>query len=309
MCYNRVMVTKNSKIIKIFAAFLLLSIGISNVFAADYNTGFNVNVSESLSVSISTPTNWAKGDAGAFLRNKVSINIVSNNTNGFTASMTTKTTNTSLSNSSNNTYTLPTLTATTPRANFPANFWGYSFDDTEAGSDTSNYSALVGSTSTPITILSSNNATTGSKDFYFGAKANVTQAAGTYTGTVVISVVSGVVDPGTNPITPVNPTPPNPTPNTPSYNPTTGVTSYTYNPTVPNTNTTTTIIDTGDTRGVYDGYTPPQGVTRTTTGKTQAFSTIATGLAIAATIATTSGLVLLFAARREEDDENIQNML
>ncbi|MBR2543334.1 hypothetical protein IKF03_01940 [Candidatus Saccharibacteria bacterium] len=298
------MVTKKSKIIKLFSALSLLFVGFNNAFAVDGNTNFNVNVAESLFVSVSTPTDWASGYADAFLRNKVSVNVVSNNTNGFTASMTTKTDNTALVNNTNNTYTLPTLASTTSRANFPANFWGYSFDDTESGSDTSNYGALVGVNGTPITILSSSTASTGSKDFYFGAKANVTQASGTYTGTVVISVVSGVIDPGTNPITPVNPVTPNPTPNTPTYNSSSNVTSYTYNPTVPNTDTTVTIIDTGDTRGVYNGYTPPQGVTRTTSAKTQAFSTLATGLAVAATIATTSGMFLLFAARREEDDEN-----
>ena len=297
------MVTQKSKIFKIVLAFLLLFTTVSNVFAAEKSSEFNVNVSEVLSVSVSTPTNWASGDTDTFLRNKVSINVVSNNTNGFTASMTMKTADTFLTNTSKNTYTLPTLTTNTTRANFPANYWGYSFDDIESGSDTSTYSALVGSSGTPITVLSSTTANSGNKDFYFGAKANVTQASGTYTGTVVINVVSGVIDPATNPVVPVNPVNPNPTPNTPAYNPTTNVTSYTYNPTVPNTDTSTTIVTDGDTRGVYDGYTPPQGVSRSFTAKAQNFSALATGLALTASIAATSGAFFLFAARREEEDD------
>lgn len=271
------------------------------------NTDFNVDVKEVLSVSVSTPTNWATGDIDTFLRNKVSINVVSNNTNGFTASMTTKTTDTSLTNTSKNTITLPTLTANTTRADFSANYWGYSLDDTEPGDNSSTYKPLVGLGGTPITILSSTTASSGSKDFYFGAKANATLASGTYTGTVVISVVSGVID-NTNPVTPIDPVQPNPIPNTPSYNSTTNVTSYTYNPTVPNTNTTTTDVVSGDVRGVYEGYTPPQGVTRSVTAKVQNFSNLATLLAIAATIATASGIFFFFAARREEEDDD-ENML
>lgn len=279
---------------------------------ADDNSDFNVNVKELLSVSVSTPTNWATGDVDTFLRNKVSINVVSNNTAGFTASMTMKTPETSLINTAKNTSTLPTLASNTTRSNFPANYWGYSLDDTEAGSNVSTYKALVASTGTPITLLSSTTASSGSKDFYFGAKANATLGSGTYTGTVVINVVSGVID-NTNPITPFNPVNPNPTPNTPTYNPTTDTTSYTYNTTnsTAGTTTTTTDINSGDTRSVYEGYTPPQGVAYGTTSRIPNYSSLASGLIVAAAIATSSSIFFLFAARREEedDDENNENML
>lgn len=293
----------------IIAILLLANFGSAFAVSDTDSTDFNVSVKEVLSVSISTPTNWASGDIDTFLRNKVSISVVSNNTAGFTASMTTKTANTSLVNTAKNTATLPTLSAASARSSFPANYWGYSLDDTEAGSSASTYRALVGAGSTPITILSSNSASSGSRDFYFGAKANTTLAAGTYSGTVVISVVSGVID-NTNPITPVDPVKPNPTPNTPTYNPTRNVTSYTYNNTSPTTSTIATDVNSGDVRDVYSGYTPPQGVTYTTTAKIQNLATLATGLTLAAAIAATSSIFFLFAARREEEDEeDDENML
>ena len=50
-------------------------------------TAFQVNVKEGLSVSVSTPdsSSWASGNAGDFLRNKVSVSITSNNAQGFKA--------------------------------------------------------------------------------------------------------------------------------------------------------------------------------------------------------------------------------
>ena len=307
------MIKQKSKVAVRFVSFLAMGLLILNqfnlVFAADENTDFNVNVREVLSVSITTPTTWASGDIDTFLRNPISLDIVTNNANGFTASMTTKTNDTSLINTSKNSVTLPTLSASTTRANFPANYWGYSLDDTPAGNTASNYAALVGAGSTPITILASNSAATGHKDFYFGAKANVTKASGTYSGTVVISVVSGVIDNNTNPVIPTNPDTPNPTPNTATYNPTHGTTTYTYTNTNSgsNTTTTTTEVSSGDSRSVYEGYTPPQGVTYSTTSRVSNLSTLTTGLAIASSVAATSGAFFLFAARREEDDDDGDN--
>ena len=288
-----------------FLAGLLFLNCIKPVFAEEANTQFSVNVKEVLSVSITTPTTWASGNIDTFLRNAVHIDVVTNNANGFTASMTTKTADTSLVNTSKNTATLPTLSAQTTRTNFPSNYWGYSLDDTTEGSGSSTYNALVGVNSSPITLLSSNSASSGSKDFYFGARANVTQASGTYSGTVVISVVTGVIDTNTNPVIPVDPDTPNPTPETPSYNPSHDTTTYTYTSTDTNagTTTTTTEVSSGDNRTSY-GYIPPQGVTYTTTSNGSSLSPMVTGLALASSAAMTSSAFFLFAARREEDDDN-----
>lgn len=300
---------ENKKVIhKVFYAVALIVISMlmpHTVVTAEENTTFNVNVQESLSVSIATPATWASGSVGSFLRNKVSVNVVSNNSAGFTASMTTKTTDTALTNTAKNTYTIPTLSSAVQKGSFPANYWGYSLDDTDAGNNSSTYNALVGAGSTPVTILSSANATTGSKDFYFGAKADITKASGTYMGTVVISVVSGVVDNSTNPITPTNPVTPG-TDQVANYDSGSGRTSYTYSSTSGSTKTTTTQISSGDNRSAYEGYTPPQGVTRSAKTSTSNGANLAAGLGIAAAIAATSGFFLFVAVRRgdEDDDED-----
>ena len=306
------MVKHKTKVVTIVASFIVSSLPLFSTLepasAVEGNTNFHVDVGEVLSVSLTTPTVWASGNVDTFLRNTVTLNVATNNANGFTASMTTKTNNTSLVNTSKTNYTLPTLAANTTRTNFPANYWGYSLDDTTEGNGSSTYSALVGAGSTPITILSSNSASSGSKVFYFGAKANVTQASGTYSGTVVVSVVTGVIDDNTNPITPTNPDTPNPAPsgssgNTPTYNSTRNTTTYTTRTTGVNNETTTTEISTGDNRGAY-GNVNPLGVTYSTSSNVSTLPELTTGLAIASSVAASSGLFFLFAARREEDDDD-----
>ncbi len=293
------------KITCFLAAGLLLFSGFYPAFAVNEDTDITVNVRELLSVSLTTPTSWAVGNVDTFLRNDVHLDVTTNITCGFTASMTTKTANTSLVNTSKNTYTLPTLAASTTKTNFPANYWGYSLDDTAGGNNSSTYNALVGAGSTPITILSSNVAASGSKDIYFGAKANITQASGTYSGTVVVSVVACVDN--NNPITPIDPDVPNPNPDTPTYNPGHGTTTYTTTTTNSGagTRTTTTEVTSGDNRATYGviEQRPSQGVTYSTTSNVSSLSTMTTGLAIASSAALTSGAFFLFAARREEEDD------
>lgn len=298
---------KNTKVIHKFffvvLAVLLLVRATPQAAAINVNTAFNVNVQEYLSVSITTPSEWARGNIDTFLRNKVSISVTSNNASGFTASMTTKTTETSLINTAKSTATLPRLASNTTRSNFPTNRWGYSLNDTEAGYTSSSYRAVPSSAETPVQILSSAVAATSSKDFYFGAKANVIKASGTYTGTVVINVVTGVIDNNTNPITPVNPVTPG-NEQTAVYDSGEDTTAYTYRSTGNGRSTTTTEISSGDNRSAYQGYTPPQGATYSTTTNLSTGATIATGLGIAASVAATSGFFFLAAARREGDDED-----
>ncbi len=297
---------ENKKVIhKVFCVVILLTIFIfvsPAKVSADENTSFNVNVQESLSVSITTPTTWASGNINTFLRNKVSISVSSNNSAGFTASMTAKTMDTSLTNTSRSSYSIPTLdSSSVTRISFPANYWGYSLDDDDSnngsGSSFSTYRAMVGSTSTPITILSSNVAATSSKDFYFGAKADVSQASGTYVGTVVISVVSGVTNNNSNPITPVDPVTPGED-QVAIYDSSANRTYYTYSTTSSGTSTTTTQISSGDNRSAYVSYTPPQGATH---NKLDTNATLVTGLGIATAVAATSGFFFLAAVRREEE--------
>ena len=291
----------------------------NQALATEANTTFEVNVKDSLTVSVTTPSNWATGDVDTFLRNKISVNVSSNASNGFTASMTTKTTDTSLTHTANK-GTIPTLSSSSVKSAFPANYWGYSLDDTDAGSDSSTYNALVGAGSSPIILISNaQSSTISSRDIYFGAKANASKASGTYMGTVVISVVTGAIeenssDPNYNPTTPENPATPGANEETPYYNSNTGgtangSTTYTYSRTSGSgssaTTTTTTQVSDGDNRNSYVGYTAPQGVTnrQTTTESISEGSSLATGLAVTSAVAATAGTIFFILAKRKKDDD------
>lgn len=289
------------------------------------NTTFQVNVRETLAVQISTPGSWATGNVNEFLRNKVSVDVSTNNANGFTASMHSNS-STDLVNNDLSTATIPTLAGTSTRGSFPTNKWGYSlsaasldgntYGETDAGNNSSVYHPLTTSTSTPIKILEAGaGVTTGSQNIYFGAKADSTTPAGTYENTVVISVVTGTVDSNTNPITPSNPATPNSTTNTATYtaaptgHATSGSTTYTYTRSSTSggvtTNTTTTEISEGDNTSSYVGYTPPQGVTEHTEMNVSGNgSPLAATLATTASIAAASGLLFFIAAKRRKDDDD-----
>ncbi|MBR2994548.1 hypothetical protein IKF32_01365 [Candidatus Saccharibacteria bacterium] len=283
------------------------------VSAVTENTTFQVNVKESLSVSITTPSTWAVGDVDTFLRNKITVNVSTNNEYGFVASMTTKTSDTAL-NHVNNKGTIPTLASNATKSSFPVNRWGYSLNDTDPGNNSSTYSALVGVNGTPIVLISNSQShTINSRDVYFGAKANSTKASGTYTSTVVISVVTGSA-PDNPPVNPTDPAVPDDTEEEPHYNPaptggSNGTTTYTYTRTSGSgstaTSTTTTQVSDGDNRNAYVGYTPPQGVTNrsTTTENINGSSSLATGLAVTSAVAATSGTIFFILAQRKKDEE------
>ena len=312
--------TVSAGIIIVLAAILCNSSAIYAEETAD--TTFEVNVKEALTVSITAPSEGATGDVGDFLRNTVSLSVTSNNANGFRASMYSQD-STNLTNTSKSTETLPTLdsgtsyTCTSEACTaFPANHWGYSLNDS---SNTGTYYPMVSTSANPITLISASaGTTTGSQDVYFGAKADVTQAAGTYAGTVVISVVTGIIDSSTNPVTPTHPATPNSTPQVATYNSspiggsTNGTTTYTYTRShtpsgAPATTTTTTEVSDGDNVNAYNGYVPPQGVRETINTDEYiagSSSPLAAGLAATATAAAATGIIFfILAKRRDKDDE------
>lgn len=277
---------------------------------------FDVNIQEALSVSVTVPEEWAKGDAGDLLRNKVSLKVSSNNANGFTASMTTKTADTDLRHqtveSTNDNALIHTLSSDWDRSDTSTtNFWGWSINDDE---ESGTYSPLVGLGSGPITLITReasidpNNPIT-SRDIYFGAKVNISKVAGTYSNTVIISVVTGIVAPDdpTNPVIPDNPVAPSESGSDEiaEYSTTTGgssngVTTYTYRTTNDdNTTTTTTNVNDGDTRNSYDR---PQGVKRATETDTPDNSALITTLAAAAGVATGAGMFFFVLAKRKKDE-------
>ena len=322
LCYNGIMLKRKVISLSLVFAVVLSQIGfLASVYADSTNTTFQVNVKESLTVSITSPTSAATGNIDEFLRNKYTLDVTTNNANGFTASMYSVST-TNLTNTIANTQIIPTLSSSSTRGSFPANYWGYSlgttetlngktYNETDAGNTSSNYHPLVSTSATPITVLTSSNSGSGTRDIYFGAKANASKASGTYAGIVVISVVTDVID-NDNPITPVNPVGPSPDEEEPKYYPTpsggspNGATTYTYRRTNPSTGTTTTTtqISDGDNRDSYNGYTPPQGVIENTTSDINDGSSLAAGLATTATVAAASGMFFFILAKRREDDED-----
>lgn len=295
------------------------------------NTTFQVNVKDTLTVDITPDSSDNTGDVGDFLRNKVGLAVTTNNANGFTASMYSKT-DTALTNANNNTYSIPTLTSSTTRSNI-SDKWGYSlgvssfngnnYGESDAGNTSSTYYPMVSSTSSPITVLNGAAGTTsGNQNIYFGTKATSSTVSGTYTGTVVISVVTGTVDSSTNPITPTDPATPNSTDNTAVYNAsptggsTNGTTTYTTRSTSPSpikptrtVTTTSTQVSDGDNT---DSYAPPQGVSHSTQSSLASTSaniapndsSLATGLAITSAVTAVAGVSFFVIAKRREDDED-----
>ena len=213
---------------------------------ASCDLSFEVNVDDSLSVSLTTPEAGATGNVGDFLRNTVNLEVDSNVANGFTASMYSSadnagTTKTDLTHSDlGDSYAISTLSNSTTRGNFPTDSWGYSlktspnattYGETDAGNNNSYYYPLTASDTSPITVMSEAAGTkSGTQSIYFGAKASANKPSGTYNNTVVISVVTGAIngdssDPGYNPITPTNPATPGidtPNDNTATYTGNTG---------------------------------------------------------------------------------------
>ena len=280
------------------------------------NTTFQVNVQESLTVSITTPQNWASGDAGTFLRNKINLSVSTNSASGFTAYMHSKNT-TNLTNAVSDSSYIQTLTGGTQKGSFSDNRWGYSlgtssynstsYGETDAGIDSSTYYPM--STSN-ITIL--DNTAGSTRDIYFGAKANSSQDSGTYLGTVVFSVITSN-DPSSDP---ANPTDDTPNDNSATHDNINDRTVYTTTGTTAGssgngyngsaTNTTTTQVSAGDVTSLYA---PAQGEIRRTESNIIDGANTATGLAVAASTAAAGGMIFFILAKRREDDEEEEEEL
>ena len=120
-----------TKDISFLAPILLTLFGANSASAQEVDANFQVNVKETLSVSITRPSSPASGGVDEFLRNDFLISVVNNNTAGFTASMYADIAdnNISLTNTTLSTAKLPTLASSSTRSAFPANYWGYSLGE------------------------------------------------------------------------------------------------------------------------------------------------------------------------------------
>ena len=293
-------------------------------FAIDGAT-LTVNAGEVLTVQIDIPNSnntTNTGDmtsGGTFLYNRVTLSVSTNNTTGYTATLSAATATTALTNRTDSTYTIPTLgqdstacsSSSYTYTNFPSNCWGFStVDPTDNSQSYTNrtYYAVPASTGTPAHVVNSSAIDSAkSTDIYFGAKANSNKMSGTYTNNVIINVVSGVdtdnpSNPDVKPDDPVTPSDDNPSDNSGTYVPapagdsTSGATVYTNKSTENNTRTTTTTIKKGDTT-----YANPAGVT--TVGAVNEGTPLATGLAVTAGVAATAGVIFFIVAKRRRDDE------
>ena len=269
--------------------------------------GFEVDISETLSINITTPSNWASGSAGTFLRNKVTIDIISNNAQGFTASMIASDTNAELKHSSKNTSistlnsgTSYTCTNNTTCPEFPNNKWGYTVDD---GVNSNVYYPMVGSSNSPISLISNAESTqqspVTSRDIYFGARSDISQTSGTYSGTVIFYVVSGAV------VTEQEQEQEQETPsNSPEVTPamtTDDIVSYSSPTTTNDTVSTATSTTTTSHGSTLDSYQEPAGVT--SSSDIHDGSILSTALAITASVATISGITLFVIAKNKKDDD------
>ena len=273
------------------------------------NVTFEVNVKEALTVSVTTPDSdhWASGNANDFLRNIVNVNVESNNPDGFTASMTSASTVegaplTNTAATSNSTISTLASNASWTRNNTSiTKFWGYSVNDDE---EQGTYLPVPLKTGTPVTLTPANTVSAWSDDVYFGALADYTVDSGTYVGTVLINVVTGVVNSDTNPTVPTNPA--NPSDDTADDGEATytgagtttgtGTTIYTTTSSSATNNTTTTTVTEGDVRS---SYSDPAGVTTVNEG-----TPLATGLAATSAVAAATGIVFFIVAKRRKDEED-----
>ncbi|MBQ6375858.1 hypothetical protein IJJ37_02945 [Candidatus Saccharibacteria bacterium] len=274
---------------------------------ADNSATFTTTVDEMLTVSLEAPTASGVVESDGMVRNKVGLIVSTNTSGGYVASMTTTESTGKLSHNSNHDYDLSTLSANTQRSNVLAGYWGFSVDDTAEGNSSSTYKAIATSSSSTPSYIASTASGGSTTDIYFGAKA---AASGTYTNSVVISVVSGVhTEPTPTPVTPDNPA--TPTDDTiaddgsgtyvsaPTGHSTAGTTVQTNTSSTGTTNKTVTQLSKGDTT---DSYSDPQGVT--TVAAINEGTPLATGLAVTAGVAAATGIAFFIVAKRSKDDED-----
>lgn len=322
LCYNGIMLKTKTKVTIGFIGILSVAAGVqasnivaSQVEAADSATStFTVNVVESLNVTITADSSEATGNAGTLLREPVTLEVTSTNSAGFAASMYSNS-NTNLTSKKDS---IETLSASTTRSSFEADRWGYSLQnevtsnsesstgDNADGKDSSTYSPMTTSSSL-IPVMTRSAAATGTQKVWFGTKASLAKTAGEYSNTVVFSVVSGTTTPS-NPSTPAEPT--DTSTDNPAYAYTgtngyagssTGATVYTTTSSTDTTATTKSEVSAGDTRNAYQNA---AGVTETTKASVTSGTPLATGLAVTAAVAATSGFIFFILAKRKSDDDD-----
>ncbi|MBQ6593550.1 hypothetical protein IJI00_00555 [Candidatus Saccharibacteria bacterium] len=292
------MISKATRInsIIILAVTLLSSIivksGSSKVSAA--GTDFKISVQDEITVNIDEPVN-VENSYGAIIK-KVGISV-SSNSDGYTATMSTATNENRLIEVNNSSLYFNMLgnefSITSASMD---NMWGWNVVNKGAAIPVTYDGMATAEEEIGSYVLAGTQATTTEKDIYFAAKPTATTSAGTYTNSVVISVVAGYTPPEDAASTPTN------TANTSSVarvSRTLNVASDTGDDEESTSSKSSVSVNTTN-NSQYDSYDDPLGETSTSINEG---TPLATGLAVTAGVAATTGIILFAIAKRKEDDD------
>lgn len=271
--------------------------------SANQDVVFNVNIAKILTVSVTTPGTSAEidkvtgsGNALEFMTTSFQLNVATNNLTGYKATMTTNSSSTVLQHATSTSDTIANLTGpATGGTTFPANYWGFSLDD-------STYNSLKpkGDSDAPVVAQSAGPAED-SQQIYFGMKADGTKPSGDYSNTVLLTVVTNS-SPDPTPV----PTP-TPTPG-PDDNPTNNDNGSNSAPARSIARTSQPAQSTESTSSdSSDSYAKPQGVFDETDHDESINATNpAASAALGATAVVAAGVIFFVLAKRREDDDDEQ---
>ncbi|MBO7561085.1 hypothetical protein J6T21_03610 [Candidatus Saccharibacteria bacterium] len=159
---------------------------------------FSAQINPYISIRVGSNGLITSGGINQLLRSGTDVRITTNNMTGYTAVITSNirssdTNATSLYNRYSKNY-LPTLVSPVEKSSFPVNRWGFSFDDTEEGDDSSVYRNLEPlDAATPYVFSESDHADEKEHDVYFAAMSDINQASGTYSAGVSLRATAGIV--------------------------------------------------------------------------------------------------------------------
>lgn len=293
------MISKATRInsIIILAVTLLSSIivksGSSKVSAA--GTDFKISVQDEITVNIDEPVN-VENSYGAIIK-KVGISV-SSNSDGYTATMSTTTKEDRLIEVNNPSlyFYMIGVHEINITSTLMDNMWGWNVVNKGAAIPVTYGGIATAEEDIGSYVLAGTQATTTEKDIYFAAKPTATTSAGTYTNSVVISVVAGYTPPEDAASTPTNIT------NTSSVarvSRTLNVASDTGDDEESTSSKSSVSVNTTN-NSQYDSYDDPLGETSTSINEG---TPLATGLAVTAGVAATTGIILFAIAKRKEDDD------
>ena len=162
---------------------LFLNVILANIaFASNTPTEFNVKVLPSLTVMISDVV-MNEPLLQQVSSTSTTLSVLSNNVTGYNTMISMSSDSNSLIHTINPDYSIPSITASTTKEDFPLNRWGFSVDDTAYIAMPNRGDDLI------LTGVSSNIANEKSMELYFATKVDATTPAGTYTNSMLVTVV------------------------------------------------------------------------------------------------------------------------